>query len=125
VAESDTRDKRERIAELDAIALDPGERAAKVWEILRRAAPHLTDWDVVCFAANYLGMQSTNFLWLEGPAKEVCKLVYTAHYLVTERTDVSSGLGSPTTLIDTEKRNTSGKRKSDGAGFDVEGGGFG
>lgn len=53
--------------------------------------PDLTDWDLVCFAAEYLGMMVNVHPWLEEDAKHICSLVYTAHYL-TPDVDVTSGL---------------------------------
>lgn len=130
MAEADADSKlKARLTELDASYPSPDERARVVWEILRSKAPDLTDWDVVCFAANYLGWQSQNFTWLEDDAKKLCRMVYTAHYLATNQ-DITTEL----------KRNGRGPHPAEHQhprtqppaepprkqfGFDVSGGGFG
>lgn len=59
----------------------PSQRAAEVWKIIKAQNPHITDWDVLCFSVEYLGMISPVYPWIEEAAKNAAKLVYTAHYI--------------------------------------------
>jgi hypothetical protein len=123
MAQSDGPDKRaartrEHVGNVDQRIASPSERAKLVWDIIRTHAPELTDWDVICFSAEYLGMMVNVQPWLEIPVKEVSKLVYTAHYL-TPDVDVSSSIkraeaGEP---LDTKQgSNASEERKADSPG---------
>ena len=96
MAQSDEADKRaartrEHIGEVDKQIASPSERAALVWSYLKNEHPDLTDWDVICFSTEYLGMMVPVHPWLEELAKKLATLVYTAHYL-TPDTDVSSSI---------------------------------
>jgi hypothetical protein len=89
--------KTERIAitqaHIDATderVVSPSERAEYIWTCLKQEHPDLTDWDVLCFAGEYLGMMSPTYLWLEEPAKRVLGLIYTAHYMNPEQIDGES-----------------------------------
>src|SRR3954469_20742226 len=82
---------REHIRNVDNKVASPSVRAGLVWEFLRIEQPHLTDWDLICFAVEFLGMMTHTHPWLEEDVKSISKLVYTAHYLTPE-TDVTSGL---------------------------------
>lgn len=117
----------QQIVKTDHGTPSPGARAERVWAILREVAPELTDWDLVCFAANYLGWQSSNYLWLVSDAKAICKLVYAAHYL-NEGVDVTANTREVDTVLQPSAgdtgSNTARKSESDSVGFTVEGGGF-
>lgn len=129
----DTRDSKPeleaRIREVDAQYPSPDERAQVVWELLKTAAPNLTAWDVICFAANYLGWQSAAMPWLNLPAKHICRLVYTAHY-VDRETDIPTGLkddgrtGVPPQSNDS-RTDAKPEPTERFTGLDVSGGGFG
>ena len=67
------------ITRVDAQTPSPSDRAKRVLEILR-ADPNVDTWDVLCFCAEYLGMMSSAWPWLELPAKNLTHLIYTAHY---------------------------------------------
>lgn len=96
MAQGDENDKRaartrEHIGTVDKQIASPSERAALVWNLLRSEHPDLTDWDLICFSTEYLGMMVQVHPWLEELAKKLAALVYTAHYL-TPDTDVSSSI---------------------------------
>lgn len=129
-ASSSQPELEERIKLVDASNPSPDERARVVWELLQKAAPNLTSWDLVCFAANYLGWQAEGLAWLALPAKHICRLVYTAHY-IDEETTIDSGLKDgkqrrvdshpkPSTTV----QDSSGIKPRGRPGFDVSGGGF-
>ena len=56
----------------------PSTRAHKVLQLLRNST--VTDWDMVCFAVEFLAMMHTVYPWLEESAREITRLVYIAHY---------------------------------------------
>lgn len=110
----------QHIAEIDEKVVSPGERANYIWKLLKQEHPDLTDWDVLCFASEYLAMMSSAHLWLEDAAKKVVGLIYTAHYMNPEAIDVSSILKRTPRAPDAEpqhseaKRDASPKPQSDG-----------
>lgn len=120
--------RAELAKKMDESIPSPENRAELVWEILQKNAPGLTTWDLVCFAANYLGWQSAQLPWLQKPVKEVCGLVYTAHYIHVN-TDRTTGLengtreGAKPPPVDPAKERE-GKPPGIKLGFDVQGGGF-
>jgi len=72
-----------QIAEVDKIIPDPVQRAKKIYDILKQHED-LTDWDLVCFSSEFLGLMSMGPLpYLDKVAKEVGKLVYMQHYFHT------------------------------------------
>lgn len=81
-----------RIAAVDEVIVSPSERATHIWTLLKAEHPDLTDWDVLCFAAEYMAMQSNVYMWLEEPVKKVVGLVYLAHYMNPETIDAASSL---------------------------------
>lgn len=82
----------DHIREVDQRFVSPGERANHIWTILKSEHPELTDWDVICFAGEYLGMMSRVHLWLEEPAKRAIGLIYAAHYMNAEKIDAESSI---------------------------------
>jgi len=78
------------IAEVDKRVVSPDERANYIWQLLKKEHPDLTDWDVLCFAIEYIGMMHTVHSWLEFPAKHLTSLLYNAHYLNSEAIDAGS-----------------------------------
>lgn len=70
----------ELIAELDGKYPNPTKRAGKVFAILRKTAPELTNWDLLCFASSYIGLIGEKYPWLLSEAKVINKLVHIAHY---------------------------------------------
>lgn len=82
-------DISKQLEEVDKQYPSPTERAHEIWSIIS-ATPALiekTDWDILCFCVEYVAMQSQNWRWLEDSAKELNRIVYTAHYLSSENHD--------------------------------------
>jgi hypothetical protein len=110
----------QHIAEIDGRVVSPSERAEYIWAVLKSEHPDLTDWDVLCFAGEYLGMMTQTYLWLEEPAKRVLGLIYTAHYMNPETIDGESIIkrAAPSTTQHSDSgRNTEGERKGDESGI--------
>ena len=85
--ESSGSSKQQQLMELvDKQFASPSERAHEIWSIIS-ATPALiekTDWDLLCFCVEYIGMKSQDWKWLEEDAKKLNRLIYTAHYLDRE-----------------------------------------
>jgi hypothetical protein len=81
-----------RMKVVDGLMPSPEERAEVVWTLLRSHFPDLTDWDILCFATQYIAMQSAQWTWLLEPAKELSNLVHTAHYMMNEKHPTETGL---------------------------------
>lgn len=66
----------------------PSQRAARVYSFLR-THPGFTNWDVICFAAEYLGAQSItpSLDWLQAPTRDLIRAIYTAHYIRFENVE--------------------------------------
>ncbi|SRR5258706_2214100 len=75
---------KEHIAVIDRRTTSPEQRALKVYQYLREN-PAFTTWDILCFCANWLGIMSAVWSWVENPAKVLSQLVYKAHYFFTDR----------------------------------------
>jgi hypothetical protein len=58
----------------------PEHRADRVYEYLK-ANPEFTNWDLLCFAAEYTGSMAGALPWLLQPAKDLVRVVYIAHYI--------------------------------------------
>lgn len=100
MAERDRKVERTAITEAHIAATDervvsPSERAQYIWSCLKQEHPDLTDWDVMCFAGEYLGMMSSAYAWVEEPAKRVLGLIYTAHYMNPDQIDGESCIKRP------------------------------
>lgn len=122
----DNRDsKSERILEVDGQYPSPEDRANVVWEIIRRHAPDLTTWDIVCFSAQFLGWQSENLPWIGPAAKHLLRLIFTAHYMDRE-TDIPTGLkrDGNSSKPDNPRELPAGEPPRKFLGLDVSGGGF-
>jgi len=75
----------ELIDGIDKLTRSPSERASDIWTELDKGKNKITNWDVVCFSVETLGLMSSEFPWLREAAMAVSKLVYKAHYLNHER----------------------------------------
>ncbi len=73
-------ERTRRVDEIDARTDAPNVRAQRIWHVLRQHAPNESNWDVLCFAVEYVGMLSPEFPWLEDVARALAARVYTAHY---------------------------------------------
>lgn len=71
------------IEQVDKMMPPPSERARLVWESIQRdtSVTYISNWDIVCFSVETLGLMSAEFPWLQEAAKQVSALVYKAHYL--------------------------------------------
>ena len=71
------------IEQVDKMMPPPSERARIVWEAIQRHSQvsYISNWDVVCFSVETLGLMAAEFPWLQEAAKQVSMLVYKAHYL--------------------------------------------
>lgn len=58
----------------------PEARAARVYEHLKKN-PEFTNWDALCFAAEFTGSMAGACVWLVTPARDLVRAVYTAHYI--------------------------------------------
>lgn len=83
--ESDNPKARTSITEVmdavDRLKPSPSQRASEIWEILHAHAIKRTDWDLVCFCAEFLGHMVSVHPWLKEPVRELSRLVYQAHYV--------------------------------------------
>lgn len=70
------------IETLDKIAPSPSELATKVFNILKAEHPELTDYELLAFAVEYIGLMClTEHGYLREHALRINKDFYYAHYL--------------------------------------------
>lgn len=62
----------------------PGERTKRVFTHLV-ASGQFTNWDILCFATEYIASMVGTLPWLEPPARWLVRLVYMAHYIRFEK----------------------------------------
>lgn len=73
--------KRAELLKIDKKHPSPELRAKKVIDDLKeKYGESLDDWDITCFAAEWLGLMSVAHPYLEPYARRILSLVYTAHY---------------------------------------------
>ena len=92
----------------DIMVASPSERATIVYKKLQLMfGDDLTNWDLICFCVEYLGMMVEAFPWLNsnGVMKQLSTLVYTAHYL-DKTTLVPSGVRANESLIQHREEDT-------------------
>lgn len=70
----------ERIAARDKISPSPEQRAAHLWAEIQRLNPKPTQWDIVCFCTEALGVIAAHHEFLQAVVKQLNRTVYTAHY---------------------------------------------
>ena len=75
----------EFIEKVDKLTKSPSLRAKVVWNDLSIQTRRLSNWDLICFCAETLGLMSSEFPWLREAAIIINKIVYKAHYLNTDR----------------------------------------
>lgn len=75
---------RKAATERDPKYADMTDRAAFIIEILQHEHPELTTWDITCFAASWLAMKSTEYVWLKDSALRSAVSVAQAHYFMDE-----------------------------------------
>lgn len=76
----------EELEHIDILVPSPAVRAKRVWHVINaRTEESLTDWDLICFAIEILGLYTPNFPWMQQAVMKVSQLVYKAHYLNFDR----------------------------------------
>lgn len=81
----------------------PTERAKRVLNALA-ATGQFTNWDAICFAAEYLGAMASTMEWLRPPTRELIRLVYIAQYIRSESMEwADHPLPAPTQPSTTDK----------------------
>src|SRR5689334_7783448 len=75
------------MAEKDKEIESPSSRAARVLGYIEFSYPELTQWDMICFCAEYLGMQSAALPAIEPETRKLLSLIYSMHYL-TENPEI-------------------------------------
>ena len=75
----------EFIARVDKLTNSPSIRARILWAELSISTNKLTNWDLICFCTETLGLMSSEFPWLREAALAVSRIVYRAHYLNQDR----------------------------------------
>ena len=75
----------EFIKKIDALTESPSQRAGVVWERLSLPTDSVSNWDLICFCVETLGLMSSEFPWLREAAIAASHLVYKAHYLNHDR----------------------------------------
>jgi hypothetical protein len=79
------RDARKlKYAAIDAITPSPQARAEYIYNLLKTEHPELTTWDIMCFCAEFFGLMSVKWSWLKDQARVLSRLIYMAHYEVSE-----------------------------------------
>lgn len=76
---------REVVERVDKHTESPTARAQRVWNLVKSQNPELTDWDILCFAVEYIGSMVANWAWLEDVAKPLAKRLYVAHYSMMDK----------------------------------------
>jgi hypothetical protein len=97
---------KQTIAKVDNKTPTPSDRANKVYKILM--STEVSNWDCVCFAAEFLGMMVPVMPWIEKSAKEISKLVYTQHYLLSEDVIEAESATAKVRILDKEHQNAMG-----------------
>jgi hypothetical protein len=89
MGESDQSSEREQklndlLDEVNAKHESIQARASRIYGLLREHNPDLTNWDLLCFAAEYAAYMSISYPWLNPPARDLARSVYLAHYLMAK-----------------------------------------
>ena len=98
-------DLAEIIARVGSDVNGPEARARKVYVYLASAG-RFTNWDLVCFSAEYIASMVGSLPWLDTVAKDLIRLVYLAHYI---RFETISWLDKLTSVVPAES-----SKESDG-----------
>lgn len=74
-----------RLAARDKVTLSPEQRAGTIYKKLKEIYPDITNWDLVCFCAEFLGSQIEVYPWLEvNCVQQIARRVNAAHYMREE-----------------------------------------
>ena len=76
---------KEFIEKIDGLTRSPSQRADLIWNELSISTSKVSNWDLVCFCVETLGLMSSEFPWLREAAIAASHLVYKAHYLNHDR----------------------------------------
>lgn len=81
----------------------PQARTSRVYQYLA-ASGKFTNWDLLCFCAEYVGSMVGTMPWLEAPARHLVRLVYMAHYVRFEAVawQDKSVISAPATSSETD-----------------------
>lgn len=102
-------DLKDVMKQVEADTNGPSHRAARVYNHLSKS--EFTNWDVLCFAVEYIASMTGVLSWLAEPARHLVRLLYIAHYirfestswLDTKRLETNSlGPDTPSTSTKTE-----------------------
>ncbi len=75
----------EFIEKIDRLTKSPSLRASVLWNDLSISTRRISNWDLICFCVETLGLMSSEFPWLREAAIAASKIVYKAHYLNHDR----------------------------------------
>lgn len=90
----------ETIRKIDSITPSPAQRAKKVYTLL--LTHKLSNWDLICFAVEYLASQALVYSWLKPYIKPAVKIVYNAHYYMPESSYLTEVLNNESQGTDSE-----------------------
>lgn len=76
--ETSNREFEQTIERIDRLTLSPSRRAAECWAKLDKEG--LTDWDLICFCTEVIGLLASVFPFLTEDARNINRIVYMAHY---------------------------------------------
>ena len=98
----------EQMAEIDASYPSPTQNAEHVFALLRTEHPELSNWELLCFAAMYIGLVGDDYPWLKMPAMAINRLLHILHYKYPERTCETVGR-----IDENAHKDREGKRQGD------------
>ena len=75
----------EFVERIDKLTKSPSDRARMLWNDLSIPTRRISNWDLICFCVETLGLMSSEFPWLREAAVRASHLVYKAHYLNQDR----------------------------------------
>ena len=101
----------EQMAEIDANYPSPTQNAELVFKHLRTEHPELTNWELLCFAAMYIGLVGDEYPWLKMPAMAINRLLHILHYKYPEKTSGTVGY-----VDETVHKDRKVKRQRNGGG---------
>lgn len=84
-----------RIEARDKRTPNPENRAGWIFRELKSKYPNLTNWDLLCFSAEFLASNVLVYEWLQKDIiKELLQRIYVAHYALDDIPD--TGIVLPT-----------------------------
>lgn len=104
----------ELINRVDKWSDSPSVRASDVWA--RVAGAGYTDWDIICFASEALGLLSERYPYLRAQTVTLSRLIYSAHYFYPQNFNARVGATEPPHSDERfEQRSTESEGDSKGA----------